>query len=496
MDAAAKVKRTSALQMFASFRLGEFEIAISIASLQEVVVFPDKVTQIPLSPDYLTGLFNLRGVITPIVDVSKILGFESAGDKANKKVAIIAAGPVKIGLLFDSTSEILNIPENEIGVYDPVEGKKNIITSVLRLNGGDRLIEVLDPLKLVQVENMPDILAKAKGNVVELAKKNSKRAQCITFRTGIMEFGLNISGIREIIKVPEIKRSVLAVDYCIGMVNLRGTIVPIIDFKQFLKIQATESSEVEARRIIVLKLGQVQVGLLVDSVDSIVSFFADEILPIPLFQQEKMEMMKGLLPEQQNGNVVLLDEQKILSDNEIMDINKGHLALYGKNNNQEAEKAKKAERRAYLSFRLNHMLSTKLNAIDEIAKVGEDLVHPPGYPEYVVGMMNMRGEMVMVIDLRSYYGLKPAEGEVESRVLVVRGSKAKYGLLVDAVESIDTVDESQKIKIPSFLAKDVISNLQGDMKDVVEMTDVTGNKKTYMILEIAALVEKLEACTQ
>ena len=271
MDSALGKKRTSQMQMFASFRLGEFELAISISSLQEVVNFPEKVTQIPLAPAYLTGLFNLRGVITPIVDVSKILGLETGKEGPGKKVAIISAGPVKIGLLFDSTSEILNVPESEVGVYDQTEGKKSVVTSVLRLEKGDRLIEVLDPLKLDQVENMPDILAKAKGNVVELAKKNSKRAQCITFRSGDMEFGLDIAGIREIIKVPEIKRSVLAVDYCVGMVNLLGMIIPIIDFKMFLKIVTITGTAVVARRIIILKLGQIQVGLLVDSVDSIVS---------------------------------------------------------------------------------------------------------------------------------------------------------------------------------------------------------------------------------
>ncbi len=496
--AVSRKLKMSNLQMFASFRLGESELAISISSLQEVVNYPDKITAVPLAPDYLVGLFNLRGVVTPIVDVARLLGVESEKSSAFKKVAIVSTEKVRIGLLFDSTSEILNVQEEDISVFEkPATGNKTVIRSILKLNGGDRLVEVIDPLSLVKIENLPEIMEQTKSNVVGITKKNSKRCQCITFRSGPLEFGLQISGIREIIRMPEIKRSVLAVDYCIGMVNLRGMIVPILDFQKFLKIGGAEGSDRDSKRIIILTLENVHVGMLVDSVDSIVSFLEDEILPIPLFQQEKIEMMRGLLPDQNNANVIFLNENKILSNDEVLEITRGHNSLYGKKDSRtQEERDKSSQRNAYLTFKLNHMLSTRLSGIDEIAKIDEELMKLPGYPSYVVGMMNMRGEMVMVIDLRGYYGMSPVTEPLNSRILIVKGEKAKYGLLVDSVESIDTVDESKKIKIPTFLAQDIANSLQGDMRDVVEMTDLTGNKKTFVILEVAELLRKLEDKTQ
>lgn len=486
------------LQMFASFRLGDAELAISIVSLQEVVNYPEKITPVPLAPDYLVGLFNLRGVVTPIVDVAKLLGIDGDKSSTHKKIAIVLTDKVRIGLLFDSTSEILSVQEEDISIFEqPPSGNKSVLRSVLKLNGGDRLVEVIDPVSLIKIENLPEILEQSRHNVVGITKKNSKRCQCITFRSGVLEFGLQISAIREIIRMPEIKRSVLAVDYCIGMVNLRGLIIPILDFKKFLKIEGDDSVDMESKRIVILTLEHIHVGMLVDSVDSIVSFFEDEILPIPLFHQEKMEMMRGLLPDQKNANVIFLNESKILSDAEVLEITRGHNSLYGRKDNQiQDRKAQAAQRQTYLSFRLEHMLSTRLGAIDEIAKISDDLVRPPGYPAFVVGMMNMRGEMVTVIDLRSYYGMKPASDSVDSRILVVKGQKAKFGLLVDSVESIDTVDESKKIRIPTILAQDIANTLQGDMKDVIEMTDLTGNKKTFVLLEIAELLRKLEDKTQ
>ncbi|WP_413288449.1 chemotaxis protein CheW [Bdellovibrio sp. HCB337] len=494
--ATGRILKSSGMQMLASFRMGESELALSISSLQEVVSFPEKVTKVPLAPEYLTGLFNLRGIVVPIVDMAVLLGMESKADPANKKVAIISVENVRIGLLFDMTSEILNVSADDISMFEtPPSGKKMVIRGVIKLNDGDRIVEVIDPLLLLKIENIPQILAQTKNNLFEISQKKSKRAQCITFRSGNMEFAVRISAITEIIKVPEIKKSVLAVDYCIGMVNLRGALFPLLDFKKFLKIQDSET-ETDKMRVVILKLQDIQVGFLVDSVDSIVTFFEEDILAIPMFQQEKIEMMSGLLPSQKGESIILLNESNILSHKEVIDITHGHSTLYGKKDDQAKESQKKAsERKAYLSFKLDYLLSTRLSSIDEIAKITEELVRPPGYPDYVVGMMKMRGEIVTIVDLRTYYGMKPAPEGVSSRILVVKGQKAKFGLLVDDVESINTVDESQKVPMPSLLGSDAVKTLQGAMKDIVEMVDPSGVKKTYMIFEVQEFLRKLEEKT-
>ncbi|MFS4457946.1 chemotaxis protein CheW [Bdellovibrio sp. HCB2-146] len=489
--------KTSHLQMFASFRLGTTELAIPISSLQEVVNYPEKITLVPLAPQYLTGLFNLRGVVSPIVDMANLLDVPGDALTENKKVAVVCLEHVRIGLLFDATSEILNVQPSDISWFDETApGNKSVIRGVLKLNGGDRIIEIIDPMSLVKVENIPQILEQTRDSHVEVARKKSKRSQCITFRSGELEFGLEIASISEIIRVPEIKKSVLAVDYCIGMVNLRGTIIPILDFKKFLKIEDKGGVDADMQRIVILKLEKVHVGFLVDAVDSIVTFYEDDILPIPMFKQEKIEMMKGLLCHNNRSNVLLLKPNKMLSHHEVLEITKGHESLYGKKDATVQETQQRAsERKPYLSFKLEYPLSTRLGSVDEIAKMSEDLIRPPGYPEYVLGMLNMRGQVVMVVDLRTFYGMKPMADRQNSRILIVKGQQSKFGLVVDEVESISTLDESKKVKMPSMLTAGAATVLQGDMKDVVEMTDMSGNKKTMMIFEVADFIRKIEAQT-
>lgn len=93
-----KNKARSGFQMFASFKLGDSELALPISALQEVVNHPGKVSRVPLSPEYLTGLFNLRGLVVPIVDVSVILKIITNSESSLKKIAIINSDEIRIGL--------------------------------------------------------------------------------------------------------------------------------------------------------------------------------------------------------------------------------------------------------------------------------------------------------------------------------------------------------------------------------------------------------------
>lgn len=480
-------------QMFACFKMGTAELAIAVRSLQEVVNFPEKITSVPLAPAFLLGLFNLRGTVTPIVSMANLLNL-SSDNSPNSKIAIVNLNSVHIGLLFDSTSEIIHVPNEDIAQFDvPPEGNKTVIRSVIKLDNGNRLIEVIDPEALLKVENIPHILEQARNKVTEIARKTSKRAQCISIRTGNLEFGLHIAAIREIIKVPEIKRTVLTMDFCLGMVNLRGAIVPLLDLRQFLKIEDASIPDKEAQRIVILKMQEMHIGFLVDSVESILTFFEEDILPIPMFAQERIEMMQGLLSHPQRGNVILLNESKLLSGEEVLAISRGHQSLYAdKKAVTDAEK-KSLARGTYLSFRLDFPLTTKLGEIEEIAKISEELMRPPGYPAYVMGMMNMRGEVVTVIDLRTMYGMSGLTDVANARLLIVKGAGSKFGLVVDSVESIDTVFESQKVRLPTaIIGANAAKQLKGDMKEIVEMTDVTGKKKTYMILDVPEVLKKLE----
>ncbi len=101
----------------------------------------------------------------------------------------------------------------------------------------------------------------------------------LTFSLGKEDYALDIEGIHEIIKLREITDIPRVPDFILGIISLRGIIVPIFDLKKRLKLGSAEFST--SSRIIVCQLEERTVGLLVDRINQVVRISEDGIEPPP-----------------------------------------------------------------------------------------------------------------------------------------------------------------------------------------------------------------------
>lgn len=76
--------------------------------------------------------------------------------------------------------------------------------------------------------------------------------------------------------------------------------------------------------------------------------------------------------------------------------------------------------------------------IQRVREINKNLVYTkaPGAPEFVMGVMNLRGRIVTVIDLRVKLGLPPAQISKESRILIVDSENEYVGLLIDKIGDV------------------------------------------------------------
>lgn len=99
--------------------------------------------------------------------------------------------------------------------------------------------------------------------------------QVVVFRLGDQEYGLDIFKVHEIIHLPKITKLPNTADYLVGIINLRGSIVPVVDLnKKFLRSATTYGDET---KIIVTEAGSKKFGLIVDEVDEVISVHEDMI---------------------------------------------------------------------------------------------------------------------------------------------------------------------------------------------------------------------------
>lgn len=109
-----------------------------------------------------------------------------------------------------------------------------------------------------------------------MANELVNEMQVVVFSLGQVEYGGDIKKVQEIIRLPEVTALPGTADYILGIINLRGSIIPIIDLKK--KIGFPSSEMTDETRVIVVEISNNKVGLIVDEVSEVVSFPADEVV--------------------------------------------------------------------------------------------------------------------------------------------------------------------------------------------------------------------------
>lgn len=126
----------------------------------------------------------------------------------------------------------------------------------------------------------------------------------LIFRSNGILFGVHSDSVKEIITEARITLIPVLPEHISGVVNLRGLIVPIIDFRRLLGQFPAEN-----RCIIVLEYEGVQLGILVDEVDQMVDVYKKSILPVPYQNGQNVQnLVTGMysLPED-GGTLMMLD---------------------------------------------------------------------------------------------------------------------------------------------------------------------------------------------
>ena len=102
---------------YLTFTLAEEEYGIGILKIKEIIgMMP--ITSVPQTPNYVKGVFNLRGKVIPVLDLRVKFGMEAIDYTERTCIIVVeiegSTGAVMIGIVVDSVSEVLNIKENDV----------------------------------------------------------------------------------------------------------------------------------------------------------------------------------------------------------------------------------------------------------------------------------------------------------------------------------------------------------------------------------------------
>ncbi|SQD80613.1 chemotaxis protein CheW [Moritella yayanosii] len=115
----------------------------------------------------------------------------------------------------------------------------------------------------------------------------------------------------------------------------------------------------------------------------------------------------------------------------------------------------------WVTFKLeNEIYGINVMQVQEVLRYTE-IAPVPGAPNYVIGIINLRGNVVTVIDTRVRFGLMPSEVSENSRIVIIEADKQVIGILVDGVAEVVYLRSSEIDMAPSVGTDESAQFIQG-----------------------------------
>ena len=144
----------------------------------------------------------------------------------------------------------------------------------------------------------------------------------------------------------------------------------------------------------------------------------------------------------------------------------------------------------WVTFRLEEeTYGINVMQVQEVLRYTE-IAPVPGAPDYVLGIINLRGNVVTVIDTRARFGLMPGEVSDNSRIVIIEAEKQVIGILVDSVAEVVYLKTSEIDSAPNVgtdeSAKFIqgVSNREGELLILVDLNKLMTDEEWDEISEI------------
>ena len=142
----------------------------------------------------------------------------------------------------------------------------------------------------------------------------AERLEVVEFLLGNEHYGIESDAIREVFALKEITWLPAAPDFVLGIVNVRGQVLPVMDLRRIFDLPEKGLSDLN--KVIVVEYGETQVGVLADCIVGLRSVLVSDLQPsLPTLTGVRAEYLRGV----SSDRLVVLDIRKILADPNLTD---------------------------------------------------------------------------------------------------------------------------------------------------------------------------------
>lgn len=149
-------------------------------------------------------------------------------------------------------------------------------------------------------------------------KQDDPVLQWVTFQLEDETYGVDVMVVREVLKYQDIAPVPGAPDYVMGIINIRGTVISVINTR--LRFGLSEKEPEENTRIVILEIGQHIIGIVVDSVAEVVYMKRSEIESAPQVNKDDSARFIQGVCHRDDKLIILVELDKLLSEEELREL--------------------------------------------------------------------------------------------------------------------------------------------------------------------------------
>lgn len=425
-----------------AFRVGRQLYALPTDEVVEVIRVPP-VARVPQSPGSLMGLSNLRGSLLPIASARGLLQ-QAEGSPSR---AIVLAGRSPVGLAVDSVEALVTAGpgQAQMAQVELASEPGEKLRGAFQIAGRTEVVKVLDIWPLLDAAFKPvarqaDTAAMGREPALGTgaASPSADRARrLVTFDVAGQEFALYLDGVQEVVPFPQAITAVPQSDSVVlGVSSYRDVLLPLLSIRSLLGL-APRTQRDGREKVLVVPLGQALAGLVVDRIHSIVPTDPALLEPTPplLAARTGGECRISAIYRGENGHrlISILSKDKLFREDVMQRVQRSGHSPTGL---PPAEKRAKADLQ-FVAFRLgDDEFALPIDVVEEVAHAPSQITRVPKTPKFLEGVVNLRGQVLPVVDQRRRFGMPPSPMLASRRLIVVRTERHRAGLIVDSVTQV------------------------------------------------------------
>lgn len=490
-------------RQFVIFHVADEMFAVPLSEVQEIIRMPE-VVHVPMSPGALEGLANLRGTVLPVIRLRRIFGMDNVEHDDSTRVVVLDQGR-PVGLVVDRVANVVTVEGDRIEPVGSIQGTvdTDLMTGMIKDRDGKSMVMILDAVKVVarEFQAVGKALDKALGgNSHDTDHRDrgpvddgSDEIQLVSFEVAGQEYALPIEDVQEIVQIPEQFTEVPNTpSHVLGVMTLRNRLLPLVSLRNMFGLPPQDITD--SNKIVVVSLGTggaaMSVGVMMDSVKEVLRVGRSVIDPMPalLARGGNLGEIQSICRLQEGQRLVsILSAEKMFNADEMR-------SVVGKGTGEKTDMADEGiggrvgvidDEEQFVVFRLmNEEYGVPIDAVHEIVRVPDELTRVPKTPDFIEGVVNLRGVVLPVVDQRRRFGLPSLERNDRQRIMVYTIRGVRTGFIVDSVMEV--------MRIPASVIGPSPSLSDEQQKLIRRVANIEKKKRMILLLDVDQLLDVKE----